>query len=124
MPVEGQVREGEAPLAPRKVRLYTPPVDPGDELPAELNSRSVVRQGFSKVTATSTPSEPGHSLAVNSKEARMSLLINCECGRVVKAETEDEIVAKVEQHVSEDHPELVGKLSRDDIVAMSEEVDD
>ena len=54
----------------------------------------------------------------------MSLLINCECGRVVKAETEDEIVAKVEQHVSEDHPELVGKLSREDIVAMSEEFDD
>ena len=54
----------------------------------------------------------------------MSLLINCECGRVVKAKTEDEIVAKVEQHVSEDHPELVGKLSRDDIVAMSEVVDD
>ena len=42
----------------------------------------------------------------------------------VRGETEDEIVAKVEQHVSEDHPELVGKLSRDDIVAMSEEVDD
>jgi len=54
----------------------------------------------------------------------MSLLINCECGRVVRAETEDEIVAKVEQHVAEDHPELVGKLSREDIVAMSEEVDD
>jgi hypothetical protein len=54
----------------------------------------------------------------------MSLLINCECGRVVKAETEDEIVAKVEQHVAADHPELVGKLSREDIVAMSEEVDD
>lgn len=54
----------------------------------------------------------------------MALLINCECGRVVKAETEDEIVAKVEQHVSEDHPELVGKLSREDIVAMSEQVDD
>jgi predicted small metal-binding protein len=54
----------------------------------------------------------------------MSLLINCECGRVVKAESEDEIVAKVEQHVAQDHPELVGKLSRQDIVAMSEEVDD
>lgn len=54
----------------------------------------------------------------------MSLLINCECGRIVKAETEDEIVAKVEQHVSEDHPELVGKLSREDILAMSEEFDD
>lgn len=54
----------------------------------------------------------------------MSLLINCECGRVITAQTEDEIITKVEQHVSEDHPDLVGKLSRDDIVAMSEEVDD
>ena len=54
----------------------------------------------------------------------MSLVINCECGRVLTADTEDEIVAKVERHVDEDHPELVGKLSRDDIVAMSEEVDD
>jgi predicted small metal-binding protein len=54
----------------------------------------------------------------------MSLLINCECGRIVKADNEDEIVAKVEQHVAQDHPELVGKLSREDIVAMSEEVDD
>lgn len=54
----------------------------------------------------------------------MSLVINCECGRVVRAETEDEIVSKVEQHVAEDHPELVDKLTREDIVAMSEEVDD
>jgi hypothetical protein len=54
----------------------------------------------------------------------MSLLVNCECGRVVKADTEDEIVVKVEQHVAADHPELVGKLTREDIVAMSEEVDD
>ena len=51
----------------------------------------------------------------------MSLLINCECGRVVRAETEDEIVAAVEQHVAEDHPDLVGKLSRQDILGMSEE---
>ena len=28
------------------------------------------------------------------------------------------------RHVGEDHPELVGKLSREDILAMSEEVDD
>lgn len=53
----------------------------------------------------------------------MSLVINCECGRVVTADTEDEIVAEVEQHVAEDHPDLVGKLSREDILAMSEEAD-
>ena len=54
----------------------------------------------------------------------MPLLINCECGRVVRGASEDEIVGAVEQHVAEDHPELVGKLSREDILAMSEEVDD
>lgn len=53
----------------------------------------------------------------------MPLLVNCECGRVIRGPDEDAIVAKVEQHVSEDHPELVGKLTREDIVAMSEEVD-
>lgn len=52
------------------------------------------------------------------------LVINCECGRVVRAGTEDEIVAAVEQHVAEDHPELVGKISRADILGMAEEADD
>jgi predicted small metal-binding protein len=53
----------------------------------------------------------------------MSLLVNCECGRVIHGETQDEIVAKVEEHVAQDHPQLVGKLSREDIVAMTEEAD-
>lgn len=51
----------------------------------------------------------------------MSRVINCECGEIVRAETDDEIVAKVEAHVGEAHPELVGKLSREDILAMAEE---
>lgn len=54
----------------------------------------------------------------------MSLLVNCECGRVIKAETQEDIVAKVEEHVAQDHPELVGKLSREDIASMTEEADD
>ena len=53
----------------------------------------------------------------------MPLLVNCECGRIIRGETQDEIVTKVEQHVTEDHPQLVGKLSREDIVAMTEETD-
>lgn len=51
----------------------------------------------------------------------MSKIVNCECGQTVRAESEDELVAKVEAHVTSDHPELVGKLTREDIVAMSEE---
>jgi predicted small metal-binding protein len=48
-------------------------------------------------------------------------VINCECGEVVRAETDDELVEKVELHVQESHPELVGKLSRDDVLGMAEE---
>jgi len=50
----------------------------------------------------------------------MAKLVNCECGRVVRGETDDELVANVEEHVQRDHPELVGKLSRDDILGMAE----
>ena len=51
----------------------------------------------------------------------MGKVINCECGQVVRADSDDELVAQVEQHVNSDHPELVGKLGRDDILAMAEE---
>jgi predicted small metal-binding protein len=52
----------------------------------------------------------------------MSKIVNCECGDVVRAESEGELIRKVEAHVAEKHPDLVGKLSRDDILGMSEEV--
>ncbi len=51
----------------------------------------------------------------------MARVINCECGQTIRGETDDELVQKAERHVNENHPELVGKLSRDDILAMAEE---
>ena len=51
----------------------------------------------------------------------MGKVINCECGEVVRAENDDELVQKVGRHVGEAHPELVGKLSREDMLAMAEE---
>jgi predicted small metal-binding protein len=51
----------------------------------------------------------------------VSKVVNCECGEVVRAESEEELVASVEAHVGRNHPEMVGKLSRDDILGMSEE---
>jgi predicted small metal-binding protein len=52
----------------------------------------------------------------------MPKLVNCECGEVVRGETDDELVANVQEHVERHHPDLVGKLSREDVLAMSEEV--
>lgn len=47
--------------------------------------------------------------------------INCECGEIVRADSDDELVAKVGSHAERDHPELVGRLSRDDVLAMAED---
>ena len=51
----------------------------------------------------------------------MTKVINCECGEVLRAEDDDELVQAVEGHVAEAHPDLVGKMTRDDILAMAEE---
>lgn len=51
----------------------------------------------------------------------MSKVINCECGEVLRAVSDDELVQNVERHVGESHPELVGKMSREDVLAMAEE---
>jgi predicted small metal-binding protein len=50
----------------------------------------------------------------------MSKLINCECGQVVRGETDDELVRNAEEHINTNHPELAGKLSRDDLLGMAE----
>ena len=51
----------------------------------------------------------------------MGKVINCECGEVVRADTDDERLEKVDAHVQEAHPDLVGKLSRDDVLGMAQE---
>ena len=51
----------------------------------------------------------------------MAKVVNCECGHVVEAETDDELVASVQEHVRTTHPELVGEWSREDILRMAEE---
>jgi predicted small metal-binding protein len=51
----------------------------------------------------------------------MAKIVNCECGQVVRGETDEEIVARVEGHIASSHPDLVGKMSREDMLAMAEE---
>jgi predicted small metal-binding protein len=48
-------------------------------------------------------------------------VINCECGAVIRGESDDELVTNAENHMAEAHPDLVGKVSRDDLLAMAEE---
>ena len=55
------------------------------------------------------------------KEAAVAYTINCDCGYVVKGDTEDEVVTKGQEHIQDAHPDMVGKVSREDFLAMAEE---
>ena len=47
--------------------------------------------------------------------------INRVCGLVVEGDDDDELWENAQQHMRDDHPDLVGKVLRDDIVAQAEE---
>ena len=40
-------------------------------------------------------------------------------GVVIRGEDDDELVANVERHLADAHPDLVGKVSRDDVLATA-----
>lgn len=42
-------------------------------------------------------------------------------GIVIRGADDDELAAKVERHLVQVHPDLVGKVSREDIVAAAKE---
>jgi hypothetical protein len=48
--------------------------------------------------------------------------ITCVCGKVIEGRDDDELWAKAEAHVAASHPDLVGKVSREDILARAEEI--
>jgi hypothetical protein len=47
--------------------------------------------------------------------------IRCVCGSVVRGETDDELWESAQAHLATDHPDLVGKVSREDILAQAED---
>ena len=53
----------------------------------------------------------------------MARQITCECGHIVRGETEDEVVDLTVDHLRRDHPQLADRIGRDDIVALIEVVE-
>jgi predicted small metal-binding protein len=51
----------------------------------------------------------------------MAKVIRCQCGFFGHGETVEEAASEVEAHMRSDHPELVGKVTREDLIAMAEE---
>ena len=52
----------------------------------------------------------------------MGKAVKCECGELVQASTDKEVIERVHAHVDAKHPDLVGKLTDSDILAMAQEV--
>jgi predicted small metal-binding protein len=52
----------------------------------------------------------------------MAKQITCECGAVVRGETDDEVKAGARDHMRADHPELLEQVSDADLQGWIEEV--
>lgn len=51
----------------------------------------------------------------------MAKQVNCPCGETVRGESDDELVANVEAHIQDKHPDMVGTMSREQILDMAQE---
>ena len=52
----------------------------------------------------------------------MAKQITCECGAVVRGETDDEVMSGARDNMRADHPELLSKVSDADLHGWIEEV--
>lgn len=52
----------------------------------------------------------------------MAKQITCECGRVIRGETDGTVLEGVREHMRADHPELLEKVTDDDLRGWIEEV--
>ncbi len=50
----------------------------------------------------------------------MALQVTCLCGYVFRADTADEMWELAQAHIGSAHPDMVGKVARDDILAEAE----
>ena len=50
----------------------------------------------------------------------MALRITCICGYVMQGDNDDELLRNVQSHMSVLHPELVGNVTREDLLAQAE----
>lgn len=51
----------------------------------------------------------------------MAYVYSCDCGWSARAETAEAFVDDIEAHIEQAHPDMAGKLSREDILALAEE---
>jgi len=50
----------------------------------------------------------------------MVYVITCDCGYVIRGDLEVELISNARNHIDEAHPEDVGKISDDELLANAE----
>ena len=53
----------------------------------------------------------------------MARQVKCECGYVARAQTDQEVVTDIRDHIRTDHPELIDTITDDQIVDWIEVAD-
>jgi len=61
---------------------------------------------------------PNHGVIYDSVVVR----ITCVCGVVLEGRDNDDLWGLAQAHIRTDHPDLVGQVSREDILAQTEEI--
>jgi predicted small metal-binding protein len=50
----------------------------------------------------------------------MARQVKCECGYIARADTDDDVLANIREHMRTDHPELLGQISDEQIIGWIE----
>ncbi len=112
-----QEREQQSTLPAGEVRFDTPPLDLEDEPAAKLHLAA--RQRRANIASTlrrykrADPSERRHEMAKQ---------ITCECGVVIRGETDGEVLDGAREHMRTDHPKLLDQVSEQDLRGWIQEV--
>jgi len=51
----------------------------------------------------------------------MSKKVDCPCGATMRGDEDDELVTNVQAHVRDEHPEMAGSMTREQILDMATE---
>jgi len=52
----------------------------------------------------------------------MAQQVKCECGYVARADTDEDVLANIRDHMRSDHPELLDQISDEQIISWIEVV--
>jgi predicted small metal-binding protein len=63
------------------------------------------------------------SPAIARRRQAVARQVKCECGYVARAQTDQEVLTDIRDHIRSDHPELVDEISDEQIIDWIEVVD-